>query len=283
MNLTITTVDAFTNKMFGGNPAAVTIVPEALGEAAMQDLAMEMNLAETAFLQKREDGSFDLRWFTPATEVDLCGHATVASAHVLWQTGALPESEIARFHTRSGLLTAAKRGDWVELDFPATPVTQTPAPPDLLESFEFQPTYIGRSKFDYFLEVAEQELRSAKPNLSQLAKVASRGVIVTSRSTSSEFDFISRFFAPASGIDEDPVTGSAHCALAPYWSEKLGKNTMMAHQASKRGGEVRVELKGDRVLLSGQAVTVVSGSVVLAHGGDRDATLHTMPQANAAS
>lgn len=279
MNLTITTVDAFTNEMFGGNPAAVAILPEPLSDALMQSLAMEMNLAETAFLEKREDGSYGLRWLTPTTEVDLCGHATIASAHVLWQTGALPELEMARFHTRSGLLTAVKRGNWIELDFPATPVTETPAPADLLESFGFQPIYTGKSKFDYFLEVTEHELRAATPDFLRLAKVKARGVIVTSRSSNNGLDFLSRFFAPASGINEDPVTGSAHCALGPYWSQKLNKSSMMAHQASKRGGDIKVELKADRVLVSGQAVTVMSGRVALPYQRDRDAKILT----NAAS
>ena len=255
MKLTLTTVDAFTNKMFAGNPAAVTMLPNAMPDAWMQSMAMEMNLAETAFLQKREDGSFDLRWFTPTTEVDICGHATIASAHVLWSTGALPDHEIARFHTRSGLLTAAKRDDWIELDFPATkPVQFEPH----IGFSQFQPSYIGKTKFDYLLEITETELRAVQPNLPQLATVPARGIIVTSRSADPKFDFLSRFFAPASGIDEDPVTGSAHCALAPYWAEKLGKTTMMAHQASKRGGDVKVEIKADRILISGQAVTVLS-------------------------
>ncbi len=257
MKLTLTTVDAFTNKQFGGNPAAVTVLPEPMPEAFLQDLAMEMNLAETAYLLKRSDGTFDLRWFTPSTEVDLCGHATIASAHVLWTTGALPERETARFHTRSGMLTATKRGEWIELDFPATPATSAALPAGFTE---FTPSYAGRTKFDYLLEVTEDELRGAKPNMAELANLGGRGVIVTSRSADANFDFLSRFFAPAAGIDEDPVTGSAHCALAPYWSAKLNKTVMMAHQASKRGGDIRVELKGDRVLISGQAVTVLSAT-----------------------
>ena len=261
MSLTITTVDAFTNTMFSGNPAAVTVLPEPRPEAWMQSLAMEMNLAETAFLSKQEDGSYGLRWFTPAVEVDLCGHATIAAAHVLWQTGALDEGEVARFYTRSGLLTAAKRGDWVELDFPATPVTGCEAPAGLLESLRITPAFVGRSKFDYFLEVSEADLRSVTPDYGLMGRVAARGVIITSTSADTAYDFRSRFFAPASGINEDPVTGSAHCALAPYWEAKVGKTTMVAHQSSPRGGTVKVEVKGERVLISGQAVTVLTAQL----------------------
>lgn len=263
MSLILTTVDAFADKPFSGNPAAVTVLPEPRPDVWMQSLAMEMNLAETAYLVKRADGSFDLRWFTTVTEVDLCGHATVASAHVLWSSGALPESEMARFHTRSGLLTATKRGDWIELDFPATPVTEVPEPSGLSESLGVKPIFIGRSKFDFFVEVAEGELHACNPNFLMLAKIEARGVIVTSRSADPAFDFQSRFFAPASGINEDPVTGSAHCALAPYWSAKLGKNAMMAYQASKRGGKVKVNLKGDRVLLSGHAITILNATLAV--------------------
>ncbi len=263
MSLTLITVDAFTDRPFSGNPAAVTILPEPRPDAWMQSLAMEMNLAETAYLVKRDDGSFDLRWFTPTVEVDLCGHATVASAHVLWSTGALPESETARFHTKSGLLTAAKRVEWIELDFPSTPVAESPEPPKLSESLKVEPIFIGKSKFDYLVEVTEEELHACDPDLLTLTKIEARGVIVTSRSADPAYDFQSRFFAPASGIDEDPVTGSAHCALAPYWSAKLGKTVMMAYQASKRGGKVKVELKGNRVLLSGQAVTILNATLAV--------------------
>jgi len=259
MSLAITTVDAFTNRMFAGNPAAVTILPEPRPDEWMQSLAREINLSETAYLQRREDGSYDLRWFTPTTEVALCGHATLASAHVPWSSGALREAEVARFHTKSGLLTAAKRGDWIELDFPATLVTESHAPAGLLEALGITPAFIGRSKFDYLLEVTEPELRALTPDFTILLKVENcRGIIVMSRSVNPEFDFLSRFFAPAAGVNEDPVTGSAHCALTPYWSAKLGKSKMFAYQASKRGGHIKVELKGERVLLSGQAVTVLS-------------------------
>jgi len=261
MRLSLTTVDAFTDRMFGGNPAAVTVLPEPMPDDWLQNLAMEMNLSETAFLEKRDDGSFGLRWFTPTVEVDLCGHATVASAHALWSQGLLPEDESARFHTRSGLLTATKRGDWIELDFPATHASEAAAPEGLLEALNIQPTYIGRSKFDYLLETDEAALLAMKPDFGRLAHVPVRGVIVTSRSSEAGFDFVSRFFAPASGVDEDPVTGSAHCALTPYWAPKLNKTVMLARQASRRTGIVKVELRGDRVLLSGQAVTVLTATL----------------------
>ena len=261
MNLTLHTVDAFTDRLFGGNPAAVTVLPEPMPDAWMQSFAQEMNLSETAYLQGRDDGSFDLRWFTPTVEVALCGHATIASAHTLWQTGMLKPNEIARFYTKSGLLTATKRGDWIELDFPATHVTEAPAPAGLLESLGVEPSFIGRSKFDYLLEVHEEELHALAPKFGKLAKVEARGLIVTSKSADSTYDFQSRFFAPASGVNEDPVTGSAHCALTPYWSAKLGKTSMLARQASRRTGIVKVELKGDRVLLSGQAVTVLTATL----------------------
>ncbi len=169
MKLTITTVDAFADRMFGGNPAAVTVLPHTMPDSWLQNLAMEMNLSETAFLEKRGDGSFGLRWFTPAVEVDLCGHATVASAHVLWSQGLLAEHEPARFHTRSGLLTATKLGDWIELDFPATHAAETAAPAGLLEALNIQATYIGRSKFDYLLETDEASLLSTKPDFGRLA------------------------------------------------------------------------------------------------------------------
>jgi PhzF family phenazine biosynthesis protein len=258
MNLTIYTVDAFTDQLFGGNPAAVTVLPDSRSDEWLQSFAQEMNLSETAYLEPRDDGSFGLRWFTPLVEVALCGHATVASAHTLWQTGMLRPDEVARFHTKSGLLTATKRGDWIELDFPATHVTEAPTPAGLLESLHATPVFIGRSKFDYLLEIPEEQLHLLAPDFAKLAKVEVRGVIVTSGSADATYDFQSRFFAPASGINEDPVTGSAHCALTPYWSAKLGKTTMLARQASKRIGIVKVELKGDRVLLSGQAVTVLT-------------------------
>jgi len=259
-------IDAFAAEPFAGNPAAIVLL-EHDGEAVwMQQVAGEMNLAETAFLVPRgnpEADGYDLRWFTPTVEVDLCGHATLASAHALWQRGHLPPAAIARFHTRSGLLTATKLGDWIELDFPATLVHEVEAPPELIDALGTSARYIGRSKFDYLVEVdGEAAIRALTPDHTRLRSLPVRGVIVTSRATTKDWDFVSRFFAPGSGIDEDPVTGSAHCALAPYWSEKLGKTTFTARQMSPRGGTLKVELAGDRVKLRGQAVTVMRGELV---------------------
>lgn len=264
MAIRIVQVDAFTSKAFGGNPAAVCVLPQPAPEEWMRSVASEMNLSETAFLTP-EDGGFRLRWFTPAVEVDLCGHATVASAHVLWQDGHLQAGQQARFHTRSGLLLADQRGDWIELDFPAKIVAATPAPPELLPALGVPAAnFVGKNAFDYLVEVdSEETVRALSPDHSTLRKLPVRGIIVTARSTGGEFDFVSRFFAPGSGIDEDPVTGSAHVALGPYWSERLGKTEFLAYQASPRGGVVRVKLAGDRVLLGGQAVTVLTADLLV--------------------
>jgi predicted PhzF superfamily epimerase YddE/YHI9 len=228
----------------------------------MQDVAKEMNLAETAFLLARPDG-WGLRWFTPAVEVDLCGHATLASAHVLWETNRLAADETARFHTRSGVLTAVKRGEWIELDFPATPDEPVAPPAGLVESLGATPRYVGKSVFDYLVELdTEEAVRNLRPDFRGLAKLGSRGVIATSRSADPACDFVSRYFAPAFGIDEDPVTGSTHCCLAPFWSRQLGRTTLLARQLSARGGELKVELKGDRVGIGGQAVTVLRAELL---------------------
>lgn len=257
MSLRITQVDSFTNRPFAGNPAGVCILPKAADEAWMLDVAREMNLAETAFLVRQRDG-YDLRWFTPSVEVDLCGHATLASAHVLWEDGHLEPGAQARFHTKSGLLTADKRDSWIELDFPATPASRAEAPAGLVEALGAKPQFVGRSRFDYLVEIADEgTVRRLDPDLGAVARVQARGVIVTSRANKGKYDFVSRFFAPQSGVPEDPVTGSAHCALAPYWGEKLGKKELMAFQASARGGELRLRLEGNRVRLGGQAVTVL--------------------------
>jgi PhzF family phenazine biosynthesis protein len=263
MPVRIVQVDAFTNRPFAGNPAAVCVLPAPVPEEWMRNVAREMNLSETAFLAPR-DGGFHLRWLTPAVEVDLCGHATVASAHVLWEDGHLAEGQQARFHTRSGLLLADRRGDWIELDFPAKLVAPAEAPAELLPALGIiRAAFIGKNVFDYLVEVdSEATLRALDPDHSTLRKVPVRGVIVTARSASPEFDFVSRFFAPGSGVDEDPVTGSSHCALAPYWGQRLGKTSMTAFQASARGGIVRTRLQGDRVILGGQAVTVMTAELL---------------------
>ena len=258
----ITQVDAFTDTPFGGNPAAVCLLAEPADARWMQQVAREMNLAETAFLHKQEDG-FHLRWFTPAVEVDLCGHATLASAHVLWEEGHLRPEEHARFSTRSGRLSATRQGAWIELDFPATPATPADAPAELAQALGVEFAYVGKNQFDYLVEVdSEERLRALKPDMNLLERVPVRGVIVTSRSASPEYDFVSRFFAPRAGIDEDPATGSSHCTLAPFWVQRLGKSEMAAYQASPRGGVLRVRMNGERVCIGGQAVTVLRGELL---------------------
>jgi PhzF family phenazine biosynthesis protein len=258
----IVQVDAFTSEPFKGNPAAVCVLEAERDAAWMQRVASEMNLAETAFLRPREDG-FGLRWFTPAVEVDLCGHATLASAHVLWESGRLAAGQTARFHTKSGLLTAVRVGDWIELDFPSTPEESVEAPPGLIEALGAPPRYVGKSRFDYLVELdSEAAVARLRPDFGALGAISARGVIATARSADPGFDFVSRFFAPASGINEDPVTGSSHCCLAPFWSRLLGKSTFLARQISARGGVLKIRLDGDRVRLGGQAVTVLRGELL---------------------
>jgi len=268
MSLAITQVDAFADKPFAGNPAAVCILEKPREEAWMQLIAREMNLSETAFLVKRpgklEDG-YDLRWFTPAVEVDLCGHATLASAHVLWEQGHLSPNEPARFHTKSGLLTAAKSGTWIEMDFPAT----TPKPDAALNREEMESALgikvksVWRSRFDCMAEVeSEEAVRALRPDITKIGRLQARGLIVTSRASGKDCDYVSRFFAPAAGVDEDPVTGSAHCCLGPFWKERLGRDNLVGYQASARGGFVRTRCEADRVFLSGQAVTVLRGELI---------------------
>ncbi len=263
MGLRIVQVDAFTDRPFAGNPAAVCILTAPRDERWMQDVAREMNLSETAFLHPSGDGHA-LRWFTPAVEVALCGHATLASAHVLWQDGHLPGTSVARFHTKSGLLTAQRRGAWIEMDFPAQREQAAEPPPGMLAALGLSGArYVGRNEFDYLVEVdGEAHVRGLTPDFTALAKVEARGVIVTSRAASGDCDYVSRFFAPAAGVPEDPVTGSAHACLGPYWSVKLGRPELVGHQASPRGGVVRTHARGDRVGLAGQAVTVLAGELL---------------------
>ena len=263
MRVPIVQVDAFTDKPFAGNPAAVCVLPESRDERWMQNVAMEMNLSETAFLT-RQDGGFQLRWFTPTVEVDLCGHATIASAHVLWEDGHLASKEPARFFTKSGLLSAAHNGALIELDFPARVATPISTPPDLIESLDVNPIFVGKNVLDYLVVVENEEIvRHLKPDIRRLKELNVRGVMVTSQSNSSGYDFVSRFFAPGSGVDEDPVTGSSHCCLGPYWRDRLGKSEMMGYQASGRGGFVGVRVVGDRVFLGGKAVTVMRGELLI--------------------
>ncbi len=261
MGIPIRTVDAFTDRPFRGNPAAVCLLDGPREAEWMQGVAREMNLSETAFLALAE-GGFDLRWFTPATEVDLCGHATLASAHVLWEEGRLAADQPAVFFTRSGRLGARRSGEWIELDFPAVPPRSAPAPAGLEEALGLRPPGYAESSLYSLAEIgSEDDLRGLAPDFRRLAGIVATGLIVTCRSRSAEHDFVSRFFAPALGIDEDPVTGSAHCVLGPFWAERLGRAEMTAYQASARGGVVRVRVAGDRVLLGGRAVTVLRGEL----------------------
>jgi predicted PhzF superfamily epimerase YddE/YHI9 len=262
MSIRLYHVDAFTAKPFAGNPAAVCLLPHERDSGWMRNVAREMNLSETAFLVPRDDG-FDLRWFTPTVEVDLCGHATLACAHVLWRHENWAADKELHFHTHSGLLTARKDGDWIDLNFPATPEQQVLPPPELLHGLGADNSYIyiGKNQFDYLVEVSDEEtVRTLRPNLRELKELDARCIVVTSRS-SPPYDFVSRCFGPAAGIDEDPVTGSSHCCLGPFWRQRLGKDTFLAYQASARGGEVRVRVAGERVYLGGQAVTIAQGEM----------------------
>ncbi|ELS01810.1 phenazine biosynthesis protein PhzF family [Xenococcus sp. PCC 7305] len=263
MNQKIIQVDAFTNTPFKGNPAAVCVLEKPQSAEWMQLIAREMNLSETAFILKQESG-FNLRWFTPTTEVPLCGHATLASAHTLWAEGYLQPEEIANFQTKSGLLKARLQGDWIELDFPANFSEVTTPPPELVTALGANIITTVKNSLGYLVEVESASIVSnLQPNFSLLKSLAMPDVIVTSiGETDSEYDFVSRFFAPGLGIDEDPVTGAAHCCLAPFWHSKLQKNEFTAYQASARGGVVKVKYDGGaRVFLQGQAVTVMKGEL----------------------
>ncbi len=257
----IVQVDAFTSRPFAGNPAAVCLLEEPPPDWWLQDVAREMNLSETAFLIPHADG-FDLRWFTPTAEVDLCGHATLASAHVLWEEERLGENEVARFFTRSGLLTARKADDWIEMDFPALE-HQSITPPDRLSAaIKAQAVWVGKSGPNLLVQLADEKMvRSLRPDMAEIAAMDVQGIIVTSEAISEGFDFVSRYFAPRMGIPEDPVTGSAHCSLGPFWAERLGRRELVGYQVSSRGGTVRVKVENGGVVLGGQAVTVVRGTL----------------------
>lgn len=262
MKQTIIQVDAFTNTPFRGNPAAVCVLDRAADETWMQLVAREMNLSETAFVLKQEDG-YNLRWFTPTTEVPLCGHATLATAHVLWTEGYLA-TDTVRFHTLSGLLSASLKEDWIELNFPANISQTTTVPEELTTALGVPCKTVVKNSLAYLVEVDSAEIVSKlQPNFSLLKTLDLASVIVTSIADSnSQYDFVSRFFAPGLGIDEDPVTGAAHCCLAPFWRNKLGKDEFLAYQASVRGGVVRVNYDGgERVFLQGQAVTIMRGEI----------------------
>lgn len=265
MSIRIWQVDAFTDRPFTGNPAAVCLLPAPRDAAWMQAVAAEMNLSETAFLLPRmEDAQpgYNLRWFTPTTEVDLCGHATLASAHVLWEEGLLKQYAPAHFHTRSGLLVATRLGSHIEMDFPSEPAHPVELPAGLAEALGLNPLYTARNRFDYLvLAESEEAVLRMQPDFRALGQIPARGFIVSAPAQRSGYDFVSRFFAPACGINEDPVTGSAHCCLGPFWKERLHKSEFTAYQASARGGVVRIRVAGERTFLGGKAVTVLRGSL----------------------
>ncbi len=264
MKLPIFTVDAFTNEPFKGNPAAVCLLKEDIPTSLMQNIAFELNLAETAFvLREKDSDTYSLRWMTPVSEVDLCGHATLASSHIMWQEGICKKDETINFNTRSGLLTAKYNNGKITLDFPAIPQKKIEYPPELIDAIGgVQPKYVGMTKWNYIIELgSESDIRNLKPDFNVMLKLPGWGTIITAVADMPGYDFISRFFAPEKGIQEDPVTGSAHCALAPYWQGRLGKNTFKAYQASERGGTLDIVIEGDRVYLTGEALTVINGEI----------------------
>ena len=260
-------IDAFASRPFTGNPAVVCLLTESKTEEWMQSVAAEMNLSETAFVTRQSDAGenrFDLRWFTPTVEVDLCGHATLAASHALWQSGWLAADEAVIFDSRSGELRAEKIGDRIFLNFPATPAKLGELPTEISDAMNVKPVFTGFSREDCLIEVETvYEVKNVKIDFQRLAKYPIRGVILTAISEDPNFDFISRFFGPAVGVDEDPVTGSAHCCLAPYWAAKLSKPELSAFQASKRGGELLLRLDGDRVHIGGKAITIKQGELLI--------------------
>ncbi len=259
MSFNLFQADAFTHRPFSGNPAAVCLMPEPQDTAWMQQVAAEMNLSETAFLTDQKT-HYDLRWFTPVSEVDLCGHATLASAHILWEQGKVPISEAIQFKTKSGFLRATRKDQWIEIDLPTDTLLPASPPSHLIQALGVDPIFTGKTRFDYFIEVeTEAVLRTIQPDFQLLARVPTRGIIVTCRALTPAYDFVSRFFAPRYGINEDPVTGSSHCALGPFWQARIQKDELRAYQASARGGHLRVRPVQDRVFLSGEAVTVFRG------------------------
>ncbi|MEM9827864.1 MAG: PhzF family phenazine biosynthesis protein [Planctomycetota bacterium] len=260
-------VDAFAQRPFTGNPAAICILPKYPDDGWMQQIAAEMNLSETAFLVATEQANeLKLRWFTPAREVDLCGHATLAAAHILIEQRRVDASQPIRFQTRSGELTCTQAQDGITLDFPATPAIDDVDPKlaaSFLEALGVGEGRVLRSKFDLLAVVADADtVESLRPNFNKLNELDARGMMVTAAGGRSGVDFVSRFFAPQCGINEDPVTGSAHCCLAPYWADRLGKTSLVGYQASSRGGKVICEVLGDRVRLTGKAVTVMKGELL---------------------
>jgi PhzF family phenazine biosynthesis protein len=257
-------VDAFTDRPFSGNPGAICVMSGPAGEGWMQAVAAEMNLSETAFLYPEGDGgAHRLRWFTPKVEIELCGHGTLAAAHVLWESERLPRHQEARFESLSGPLTARRDGAFITLDFPARIVEPCPPPAGLPAALGVDPLSVARFAQDYLVELpSPAAVRAVTPDFRALAALPLRAVAVTAAGDGAPYDIVSRFFAPGAGIPEDPVTGSAHCALGPFWAARLGKRELLAHQASARGGTLRVTPRGARVLLSGQAVTVSRGEIL---------------------
>jgi predicted PhzF superfamily epimerase YddE/YHI9 len=255
-------VNAFTSEAFGGNPAAVCLLPREVPDRWLQQVAREMNLSETAFVRVTPAG-LSLRWFTPLVEVDLCGHATLATAHACWSEGWFPADQPLEFQTRSGRLGCRRSGDRVELDFPATPAHPIEVPPGLFEALGGAGDWVGQSLFDYAVHYPDPAvLRGLQPDFRRLGQFPVRGVVVTSPSDLPGVDFLSRFFAPAVGVDEDPVCGSAHCVLAPFWRARLGSEALVARQVSARQGELFLECRGERVQLAGRAVSIWRGQLL---------------------
>ena len=263
-NTRVIVVDAFTAEPFRGNPAAVCLLHQEAPESWMQAVAAEMNLSETAFVRRRAEGDFSIRWFTPTVEVPLCGHATLASAQVLWEEELASREQSITFHAQSGLLTARREADWICLDFPALPVEQCALPSGLSEALGCRPLSIHRNQSGaYLVEVdSERTVRELQPDPRRLCHAGLGICIVTARSDADSYNFVSRFFGPGIGIDEDPVTGAAHCSLGPYWAERLGKTELVGHQVSRRGGIVRVRMHGARVDVLGQALTAMRGEML---------------------
>jgi PhzF family phenazine biosynthesis protein len=264
MQLPYHLIDAFTDQPFSGNPAAVFKLSAPLSDTLMQAIAAEMNLSETAFVYQGE-ADLTLRWFTPVAEVDLCGHATLAAAFVLFSAFSKHFSGQVCFQTRSGPLVCDQTSEGITLDFPATPPQPQAVESDVINALGLTTVrYFGRSTFDYLIEVeSESILVGLEPDFNQLQRKATRGFIVTAKSQEAGLDFVSRFFAPKYGVNEDPVTGSAHCCLAPFWSAKTRRSTLSAAQRSKRGGQLHLQMAGDRVLISGRAVRVAEGMLTI--------------------
>ena len=260
MPLPLFIVDAFASNPFTGNPAAVCLLDRERDDAWLQAFAGEMNLSETAYVLPRADG-WSLRWFTPLVEVELCGHATLATSHVLWETGRLQCDAPAIFHTRSGKLVCRREDQWIAMDFPAEPPHEVEWMADLIDGLGVRPLFVGRNRMDVIACLdSEQAVRDVVANQTALGRIKCRGIIITARSSGS-YDFVSRAFFPSCGVPEDPVCGSAHCCLGPFWQERLGKSELVGHQVSQRGGIVRVQCNGKRVTLSGKAITILNGKL----------------------